>query len=168
MISRYREFGGIPLSILLGIGLYINNPIILTIVVIIIATLAIGDYLDGIVARSCNLVSIKGMSLDARADKWFDIPILISLTWDNVLLLSIVISIMFADIVGTFLRSKMKNPAAALIGKTKTTFKFISMFVLYTGHIFGYLHVFELVFVILLLIALAFACASALMKLKTA
>jgi phosphatidylglycerophosphate synthase len=166
MISKYREIGGIPFALLLGMGLYFNEPILLTIAVVMIALLAIGDYLDGIVARACNMVTIEGMSIDARADKFFDIPILIALTWDNWLLLSIVIAIMCADIVGTFLRSKMKNPAAAIVGKIKTTLKFISMFILYTGHVFGYLKVAEILFVSILLISLVFAFASAMMKIN--
>lgn len=166
MISTYRAIGGFPLAFLLGIGLYINNYFILTISVVLIAILAIGDYLDGVVARSCNLVTKEGMSLDARADKWFDLPILVALTWDNWLLLIIVLGIIFADIIGTFLRNKMKNPAAVTVGKVKTTFKFISMFILYTGHVFGYIQVFEILFIFLLLIALSFACASALMKIN--
>lgn len=172
MISWYREIGGIPCAIFVFLGLYFNEPITLTFITFVIAILAIGDFLDGIVAFSCDMATEEGKKLDARADKWFDIPILISLTlfvalvYNQYTLLVIVLGIMIADIIGTLLRSSMSNPAATRIGKFKTTFKFISMFIIYFGYIFGYIQVFELAFIVLLIIALILAIASVLMKIN--
>lgn len=164
MISLYRAVGGIPCAFIVGFGLYFNEPISLTFVAFVIAVLAIGDFLDGMVAHCCDLITEEGKKLDALADKFFDIPILISLTWDKPILLTIVFGIMIADIIGTILRSGMSNPAATKIGKYKTTFKFFSMFILYTGDIFGYIQTFKIIFIIVLLIALILAITSTLMK----
>jgi phosphatidylglycerophosphate synthase len=122
------------------------------------------------VAYYCNMMTEEGKKKDARADKWFDLPILtvltlfIALIYNQYNLLIIVIGIMIADIIGTLLRSNMSNPAATNIGKFKTLFKFTSMFVIYWGYIFDYIETLEYFFVIMLLIALALAIVSTLTK----
>jgi phosphatidylglycerophosphate synthase len=170
MISWYREIGGIPCAIVVFFGLYYNEPISLTFITFIIAILAIGDFLDGMVAYSCNMMTEEGKKLDARADKWFDLPILYALTlfialiYNQYNLLITVIGIMICDITGTLLRSNMSNPAATKIGKIKTLFKFSSMFIIYYGYIFDYIKSLEYLFITLLLITLALAIASTLTK----
>lgn len=130
-ISYWRIIGGIPLTILYIYGVETGNHLLTFLVIEFFVFLAISDLLDGCVARNCELITEKGKSLDALADKWFDLPPLLLLTYiEGPVYFSLAITILVFDILGTYLRGKYSSAAAGLAGKIKTTLKFIGIYLL--------------------------------------
>lgn len=141
-----------------------------TILIQIIAFFAATDALDGQIARYCNLVTEKGKSLDALCDKLFDIPILLVLSYqiNGYIFLGIIILSIF-DIIGQNLRTKIKDAAAATIGKIKTTFKFIAIFLFFLYIIKAEILRFEYILeflIIITVVCLVFTAASMGLKIK--
>jgi phosphatidylglycerophosphate synthase len=119
-----------------GYGLYYFifidfNILLQCIIVAFSANIAIGDYLDGKIAKNCGLTSNYGARLDAFADKIFYICILLALTYGYIDLQYTIYVIIFFDAMGPTLREFQDNPAAINIGKIKTCVIFGSMFFLY-------------------------------------
>jgi len=130
-ISYWRIFGGIPLTILYYYSVSTQNQVLILITIELLVFLAISDLLDGCVARNCNLITEKGKSLDALADKWFDLPLLLLLTFlvgPISFILAILITIF--DIIGQTIRGKYSSAAAGIAGKAKTSLKFITIYFL--------------------------------------
>jgi len=132
-ISKWRMYGVIPTILLLYIGVNYNNSIMAIIAVCLFTFLASTDALDGQVARHCKQTSSNGAILDALADKFLDLPILFLLCIVpnlNYINLIIVIFIATLDITGQKIRGKNSPPEAGLAGKTKTTLKFITIYLM--------------------------------------
>lgn len=132
VISSWRGIAGPIFGYIIYNNLHTMSQIELTCLIQIIVYLANTDALDGKVAQYCNMKTEIGKSFDALCDKLFDLPILLALSYHIHEYLFIMICVIgFVDIVGQSLRSRMNNPAAERVGKTKTCFKFISMIVLF-------------------------------------
>lgn len=141
-----------------------------TVLIQIIAFLAATDALDGQIARCCNLVTKKGKSLDALCDKLFDIPILLVLSYqiNEYIFLGIIILTIF-EIIGQSLRTKLKDAAAATIGKIKTTVKFIAIFLFFLYIVKAEVVRFEYILeflVVITIVCLVFTAASMGLKIK--
>jgi len=104
-----------------------NHPMIFSVILLVYVAIFASDGTDGIVARACGLASDEGAILDAEADKWADLPLFIAFFYAGMLpynWLGIFIVLMIvADIIGQNVRNNNGNPAAKMIGKTKTVFK---------------------------------------------
>jgi len=170
-ISGWREKGGIPTLFLFWYGINTENPIVIYFAVGIFTFLAITDLLDGVVARKCNLATKQGAKLDARADKWFDLPTLLFFSFfpviEPIYIIS-VIGIIIFDITGQKIRGKNSPPEAGIVGKAKTTIKFILIYLMSLNcrypDIYNSLKL-EIVILVLLFLALLLAGIS--MGLKT-
>lgn len=131
-ISRLRAPLGVIISLIIFFFFDKLDETSATILIQTILFLAISDRLDGQVARTLGQTSEYGKKLDALCDKWFDLPILLALSWQvHWSLFTIVLFIVGFDITGQTLRSQMSDPAAQNIGKIKTICKFILIFALF-------------------------------------
>lgn len=132
-ISNWRMYLGFPVIGLYFIGFYTENILIIHISIWLFVFLAATDALDGIVARYCNMTTSKGAILDAKADKWFDLPTLFAFSLFPVFSPSYLIIVIFIatfDIIGQYMRGKNSPPEAGIIGKAKTTIKFIVIYLM--------------------------------------
>jgi phosphatidylglycerophosphate synthase len=173
VICWYRGILGLPCAYYLDAAIRYEIIWMHYILVPLIALLSIGDYLDGMVARSLNLTSPKGAKLDALTDKLFYLPILyviinvqVSITDYETLLIIFFWLITTFDGIGTFLRSKMQDPAAVFIGKCKTFSIFINLGIFYFRTVFDSFQEFELIFVVLFAVSAILAVASAVKKIN--
>jgi CDP-diacylglycerol--glycerol-3-phosphate 3-phosphatidyltransferase len=170
-ISNWRKYGGIPTVILFVIGMILGNNAIVYISIWIFVLLAITDLLDGIVARSCNLTSEKGARLDAEADKWFDLPVLLIFSLFPVfepIYLIIVVPIIIFDVIGQTIRGKNSPVEAGIIGKAKTVVKFIVMYLMsFTERYNELYNILELEIVIIVLLIFALILSGLSMGVKT-
>lgn len=131
--SYMRLFGGIPNVILFQIGMYIQSEKLVYAAIWFFTFLAMTDVLDGVIARATNLESDKGASLDAKADKWFDLPALWGLCFFPIIkpmyLITVFLTTVF-DIIGQSIRGKFSSVHSEIIGKSKTTTKFVLIYLL--------------------------------------
>lgn len=83
------------------------------------------DYLDGIIARKCNLITPLGKKLDPLADKILTIPLLLFFCYQGILLGFLIYPLVALDLAGQFLvrpilKKHNKTEAANYWGKIKT------------------------------------------------
>ena len=132
-ISNWRKYLGVPVITFYMYGIYLQNTTLIYITIWIFVFLAITDLLDGVIARSCDMATEEGAKLDAEADKWFDLPTLLAFSIFPVfepIYLIIVIPITIFDVIGQKMRGKNSPPEAGIIGKIKTTVKFIVIYLM--------------------------------------
>lgn len=170
-ISNWRKYLGIPTVLLFIYGIKSQNSIIVYLAVWIFMFLAISDLLDGVVARNCNMCSIEGAKLDAQADKWFDLPAMFAFsffpTFEPIYLIPVTFIAIF-DIIGQFIRGLNSPPEAGIIGKAKTTIKFITIYMMsFTGRYPEIYDTLKLETVILIFLFLALLLAGLSMGMKT-
>ena len=129
-ICMWRVYLSIPLAIT-AVIVY-DNQIYSSIVLQVYVFLFVTDALDGAVARSLNNVTNIGKVLDPFADKFLDLVVLsivVYFSGNAFFMISTAIIIIF-DIIGQTIRGKTKNPAANWVGKTKTVFKIITIYLI--------------------------------------
>lgn len=183
-ISNWRKYGGIPTMLMYTIGFITQNPALIYTSIWIFAFLGITDLLDGIVARACDMVTKTGAKLDAEADKWFDLPALVNLSLVPLLIIFFEISIdiiftpiyivfilgiIIFDIIGQKIRGVNSPVEAGIIGKAKTTLKFITIYFMSINGRYPEAYdilILETVILILLIIAMILAGLSMGMKTK--
>lgn len=171
-ISNWRKYGGILLIISFIIAVKTQTIWAVYSIIWLFVLLAITDLLDGIVARFCNLETKEGAILDAEADKWFDLPVLFAFcffpAFEPVYLI-IVTPLAIFDFWGQKIRGKNSPPEASIVGKTKTTIKFIVIYLMSLNgrypEIYDILKL-ETIILVLLIFALVFAGLSMSMKTK--
>ncbi len=81
---------------------------------------AITDMTDGSIARSFDLGSEEGQSIDPMSDKLLVLPPLIYLAYLGLLPAYLVVPLILFDILGQWSRRFTRNPAATFFGKAKT------------------------------------------------
>lgn len=183
-ISNWRKYLGIPTMIMYTIGFITQNPTLVYISIWLFTFLAITDLLDGIVARACNMATKAGARLDAEADKWLDLPGLVNLSLLPLLIIffKISINIIFSpiyiifilgiiifDIIGQKIRGINSPTEASIVGKAKTTVKFITIYLMSINGRYSETYdilMLETVILILLIIAMVLAGLSMGMKTK--
>lgn len=152
-IAMWRVYASIPLAIITVI--FYKETVVSSILLQFYVFLFVTDALDGAVARSLNNVTQIGKSLDPLADKFLDLIILgiVCLFSNNNFFILVAFLICIIDIAGQNLRAKTTNPAANWVGKTKTVFKVITIYVvslnrfeLYLDYIGGTLLIVSLIF----------------------
>jgi phosphatidylglycerophosphate synthase len=170
-ISNWRKYLGIPTVIFYIYGMYTQNSMIVYSTIWLFMFLAISDLLDGVVARNCNMATPEGAKLDAEADKWFDLPALFAFSFFPVFEPIYLIPVSFIaifDIIGQFIRGRNSPPEAGIVGKAKTTIKFIVIYMMsFTGRYPKIYETLKLEIVILVLIFLALLLAGLSMGMKT-
>lgn len=135
-ISSWRKKYGIPTALIYFLGFYLQNEYILYFSIWFFTFLAITDRLDGQIARFCNQETPKGRIYDAECDKWLDLPqlnlqsILQLYFFLNPLYLLLVLPMTIFDIIGQNIRGKNSPAGAELVGKIKTTLKFITVYLM--------------------------------------
>lgn len=170
MISIYRIIGGPICGYLLSQSLYYQDYSYHDILIPLIAGLAAGDFLDGVVARSCNAESKLGMVLDPLGDKslihslFIGIVTFLFLQFGDYIFFTLVIIMLIPEGIGTFLRSKMSNPAAKMIGKCKTTYQFILIGIMYYCIIQNIFEEYSDFILVGMIIAIVLTSISAIMK----
>lgn len=103
---------------------------------IIIVYSALSDFFDGYIARRYDASSIIGKTLDPIADKLFACTVLISFISDSRADFIIVIIILMREIIISGLRevlskyNKSNILDVTFLSKIKTTFQFLSIFIL--------------------------------------
>ncbi len=171
-VSNWRKHGGIPTLLLYIFGFTTENEIILYSSIWIFTFLAICDRLDGQIARSCDMQTEEGKVLDAEADKWFDLPMLNAFGLFPILeplYLIITIPMTIFEYIGQRIRGKNSPAGAGLVGKIKTSIKFVTIYMMtmYGRYDYGYeLFKLEILIIVSLFIALIAAGASMSMKTK--
>lgn len=170
-ISNWRKYLGTPVIGFFIFGMFTQNNVITYIAIWVFVFLAITDLLDGVVARACDLATENGARLDAEADKWFDLPALFALSLFPVVepvYLLIVIPITIFDIIGQKIRGKNSPPEAGIVGKIKTTVKFIVIYLMsFTERYPEIYDILKLEIVILVSLILALILAGLSMGMKT-
>ena len=99
---------------------------------------SLSDYLDGYLARRMKVVSKLGSNLDLLADKLLIVSTLalVSFLFKNIYVYIPVVIILFREVYITWLRvvnqleSKSKDLKVNFLGKTKSAFQMISVFIL--------------------------------------
>jgi len=92
---------------------------------------AITDFLDGRLARKYNCVSKFGIKLDAFCDKIFALGLMIpAIIYYHILLVNLFFEF-FISYVNVISESKKNNPASIMVGKIKTAFLSLSLFLAY-------------------------------------
>lgn len=129
-IAMWRVYCSIPLAILTII--FYKNIVVSSILLQFYVFLFVTDALDGAVARKLNNTTDLGKVLDPFADKFLDLIILLIVCYYsyNSFFMIFAIKIVIFDILGQTIRSKTSNPAANKIGKIKTVFKVISIYII--------------------------------------
>ncbi len=129
-ICMWRVYLSIPLAFI-TVMIY-DNQIYSSIVLQIYVFLFVTDALDGAVARRLNNVTEIGKVLDPLADKFLDLIVLSIVVYfsDNTYFSIITIIIIIIDVMGQSIRAKTNNPAANWVGKTKTVFKIITIYLI--------------------------------------
>lgn len=92
------------------------------------------DYLDGIIARLSNDVTKHGELLDPAVDKIFTVSVLVAFVEKQIINSYEVFLIVSREMLVTWVRSVMVNKGivipAYFLGKLKTTFQLIAIFLL--------------------------------------
>jgi len=169
-ISNWRKYGVFLIIVGLIFGILANDNTVSVITVWIFTFLAATDALDGQVARRCGLMSPEGAKLDAEADKYFDLPILFILSLIPIIepiYLFFVIGVIIFDIIGQKMRGVNSPVEAGIVGKAKTTIKFI---VIYFMSLIRYPEIYDILkleIIIPVLLAAALILAGTSMGMKT-
>ena len=158
-ISNYRKYGGIILTVFYVYFTYIYlNDLVRFIIIEFFVILAMTDMWDGDFARECNILTDEGASLDAEADKWFDTPPLLAMSFiiSPYLFFPMVIVISIFDFYGQSIRGLYSKASAGKIGKIKTTIKFslCFWFIFHNRYmdIYNHLHIEQIIFFSLILV----------------
>lgn len=162
-IAMWRVYFSIPLAMLTV--LFYKETVVSSILLQFYVFLFVTDALDGAVARSLNNVTNLGKVLDPFADKFLDLIILaiVCLFSNNSFFVLSAVFICMVDIAGQSVRAKTSNPAANWVGKTKTVFKVITIYVVSLNRFDLYL---DYIGGTLLIISAAFTFASFYLKIK--
>jgi len=162
-IAMWRVYLSIPLAILTVI--FYKETVVSSILLQFYVFLFVTDALDGAVARSLNNVTTLGKVLDPFADKFLDLIILVivCLFAKNSSFVFAAMFICIVDMAGQSVRAKTSNPAANWVGKTKTEFKVITIYVVSLNRFDLYL---DYIGGTLLLISAAFTFTSFFLKIK--
>ncbi|GAB6071886.1 CDP-diacylglycerol--glycerol-3-phosphate 3-phosphatidyltransferase [Venenivibrio stagnispumantis] len=92
------------------------------------------DYIDGIIARANKDVTKHGELLDPAVDKIFTISVLVAFVEKQVISTYVVFLIVLREMIITWVRSVLVNKGivlpASYLGKIKTTFQMIGIFLL--------------------------------------
>ena len=102
-------------------------------------TVAILDYFDGFFARKWESTSALGMTLDAIADKFFAISLLILLIIKNPAFFYVLVLECFIALLNLYFFIKRKVSASLLVGKIKTWLICITIIVGFIGLAIPYL-----------------------------
>lgn len=102
-------------------------------------TVAVLDYFDGFLARKWQSTSTLGMTLDAIADKFFAISLLILLIIKNSAFFYVLILECFIALLNIYFFIKKKVSASLLVGKIKTWLICITIIVGFIGLAIPYL-----------------------------
>ena len=102
-------------------------------------TVAILDYFDGFFARKWESTSTLGMTLDAIADKFFAISLLILLIIKNPAFFYVLVLECFIALLNIYFFIKKKISASLLVGKIKTWLICITIIVGFIGLAIPYL-----------------------------
>ncbi|MEZ0323302.1 MAG: CDP-diacylglycerol--glycerol-3-phosphate 3-phosphatidyltransferase [Hydrogenothermaceae bacterium] len=101
---------------------------------VLISIAILSDYLDGVIARAVNDVTKHGELLDPAVDKIFTISLLTAFVQKGIVNTYEVFLIVSREMLVTWVRSVMVNKGivvpAYFLGKLKTTFQMISLFLL--------------------------------------
>ncbi|MCX7760486.1 MAG: CDP-diacylglycerol--glycerol-3-phosphate 3-phosphatidyltransferase [Hydrogenothermaceae bacterium] len=101
---------------------------------VLISIAIISDYLDGVIARAINDVTKHGELLDPAVDKIFTISLLTAFVQKGVVNTYEVFLIVSREMLVTWVRSVMVNKGivipAYFLGKLKTTFQMVALFLL--------------------------------------
>lgn len=101
---------------------------------LLVALAVITDYLDGVIARAINDVTKHGELLDPAVDKIFTISLLTAFVEKGVVNTFEVFLIVSREMLVTWIRSVLVNKGivvpAYFLGKLKTTFQMIAIFLL--------------------------------------
>ncbi|MEJ5172216.1 MAG: CDP-diacylglycerol--glycerol-3-phosphate 3-phosphatidyltransferase [Hydrogenothermaceae bacterium] len=101
---------------------------------VLISIAIISDYLDGVIARAVNDVTKHGELLDPAVDKIFTISLLTAFVQKGVVNTYEVFLIVSREMLVTWVRSVMVNKGIVIpaysLGKLKTTFQMIALFLL--------------------------------------
>ena len=102
-------------------------------------TVALLDYFDGFFARKWESTSTLGMTLDAIADKFFAISLLILLIIKNPAFFYVLVLECFIALLNIYFFIKKKISASLLVGKIKTWIICITIIVGFIGLAIPYL-----------------------------
>lgn len=102
-------------------------------------TVALLDYFDGFFARKWESTSTLGMTLDAIADKFFAISLLILLIIKNPAFFYVLVLECFIALLNIYFFIKKKISASLLVGKIKTWLICITIIVGFIGLAIPYL-----------------------------
>ena len=92
---------------------------------------ALTDFLDGKLARKYNCVSKFGIKLDAFCDKIFALGLMIpAIIYYPILLVNLLLEFCISY-VNVLSESKKNNPASIMVGKVKTAFLSLTLFLTY-------------------------------------
>lgn len=162
-IAMWRVYCSIPLAILTFI--FYKETVVSSILLQFYVFLFVSDALDGAVSRKLGNVTELGKSLDPFADKFLDLIILLIVCCfsGNIYFICVSLSICLTDIIGQTLRKNVKNPAANWVGKTKTVFKVISIYLISLNRFDIFL---DNIGFLLLSISLIFTIWSCLLKIR--
>ncbi|MBE2279148.1 MAG: CDP-alcohol phosphatidyltransferase family protein [Ignavibacteriaceae bacterium] len=119
ILSIYRAFLVIPLWLLIG---NINNSLNLTLLILVVITGMLSDFLDGYYARKLNQVTEEGKIIDPLADKIVVAAVSIKLytigVLDPLLFWIVILRDLFIVIPAFFISSKFKSvPPSNMTGK---------------------------------------------------
>lgn len=110
----------------------LQEKVILAGVFVLLAILT--DYLDGVIARLSNDVTKHGELLDPAVDKIFTVSVLVAFVEKQIINSYEVFLIVSREMLVTWVRSVMVNKGivvpAYFLGKLKTTFQLIAIFIL--------------------------------------
>ena len=123
----------VPIMFYLG---WTNHYIIF---ITLAVTVAVLDYLDGFLARKWESISTLGMTLDAIADKFFAISLLILLIIKKPAFFYVLIIECFIALLNFYFFIKKKISASLLVGKIKTWIICITIIVGFIGLAIPYL-----------------------------
>lgn len=162
-IAMWRVYLSIPLALITV--LFYKEIVVSSVLLQLYVFLFVTDALDGAVARSLNNITELGKTLDPFADKFLDLIILgiVCLFSQNNFFVIVATFISMIDIAGQFLRARISNPAANWVGKTKTVFKVITIYVVSLNRFDIYL---DYIGGTLLVISAIFTFASFFLKIK--
>jgi CDP-diacylglycerol--glycerol-3-phosphate 3-phosphatidyltransferase len=114
-------------------------------IIILFMVIAMSDYFDGIIARKTNSTSEFGKMLDPIADKLFVILLIITFIYNdfiNEINLIPAYIIIFREIFISGLREyasnlpEIKKIDVSILGKYKTAFQILSLFLILIGNIY--------------------------------
>ena len=132
----------LPLLIFLIIG---SNSSFNLAILILFIVIALSDYFDGVIARKTNSTSEFGKMLDPIADKLFVVLLIITFIYNgyiNEINLIPAYLIIFREIFISGLREyasnlpEVKKIDVSILGKYKTAFQILSLFLILIGSIY--------------------------------